>query len=188
MITLESTELAQAHQYFAFTRGRLVDATTGLSEAQWRFKPAPDRWSIQEILEHLAIVHERVFARIRQELPNGRTRPDAFNSQQVDAVVMQKIPDRSITAKAPDFIAPTGVLSPSESLERIFHSYERLSDYLESTPDLRDHVLESPPLRVVTNGEHTLSDGYQWALTLAGHDERHVRQIEEVKADPKYPA
>jgi hypothetical protein len=30
-------------------------------------------------------------------------------------------------------------------------------------------------------------DGYQLILTAAGHEERHVRQIEEVKADPEYP-
>jgi hypothetical protein len=31
-------------------------------------------------------------------------------------------------------------------------------------------------------------DGYQWALTVAAHDQRHVFQILEVKADPNYPA
>ena len=46
--------------------------------------------------------------------------------------------------------------------------------------------MEAPPLRIVTNGEFDTMDGYQWALTAAGHDERHVRQILEVKADPNF--
>jgi hypothetical protein len=188
MITLEATDIEQAHQYFARTLKRVTEATAGLSDAQYRFKSAPDRWSIAEILEHLVIVHERVLARIQEQLPAAPAPPIGFNSRRVDAVIFEKIPDRTIRAKAPDFIEPAGLLSPSQSLDRISHSYERLADYVESGPDIREHVLESPPLRVLTEGAYTLSDGYQWALTAAGHDERHVRQIEELKSHPNYPA
>jgi hypothetical protein len=30
-------------------------------------------------------------------------------------------------------------------------------------------------------------DAYQWLLLLAAHTERHTAQIEEIKADPKFP-
>lgn len=60
--------------------------------------------------------------------------------------------------------------------------------FVASAGGLREHVLEAPPLRIVTNGAFDTMDGYQWALTLAAHDERHVRQILELKADPNYPA
>jgi hypothetical protein len=30
-------------------------------------------------------------------------------------------------------------------------------------------------------------DAYQLILVIAGHTERHVAQIDEVKADPRYP-
>jgi hypothetical protein len=75
-----------------------------------------------------------------------------------------------------------------EALDHIFGNYESLISALESRPDLREHVLDSPPLRVLTNGAHKTMDGYQWALTAAGHDERHVRQILEVKENPNFPA
>jgi hypothetical protein len=188
MTTLVATNLEQARQYFAFTRSRLVEVTAGLSEAQARFKPAADRWSIAEILEHLAVVHERVLARLLGELPQAPAPEPGRDAQMLDALVLEKIPDRSIKAKAPDFIHPTGLVPPEEALDRIFRSYERLSEFLESTPDLREHVMDSPPLRVVTNGAHSTVDGYQWALTAAAHDERHVRQILELKAGAGYPA
>jgi DinB superfamily len=188
MITLEATDIERAHQYFARTLKRVTDATTGLSDAQYRFKSASDRWSIAEILEHLVIVHERVLARIREQLPTAPAPPADFNSRRVDAVVVDKIPDRSIRAKAPDFLEPAGLLTPSQSLDHISGAYERLAEYVGSSPELREHVLESPPLRVLTEGAYSLSDGYQWALTAAGHDERHVRQIEELKSHSKYPA
>jgi hypothetical protein len=43
MTTLESAELDQAREYFLQSRNRVVEVTKGLSDAQWRFKPALDR-------------------------------------------------------------------------------------------------------------------------------------------------
>jgi len=188
MTTLESTDLDQAQQYFNATRSRIIGATTGLSDAQWRFKPSPDRWSIAENLEHMVIVQERVLGPVREQLAQAPAPPAERNAGQVDAIVFEKIPDRSIRAKAPDFVQPTGLWTLPMTLDRVFRNYQRLTEFVESTPDLREHVLESPPLRIVTNGAFTTMDGYQWALTVAAHDERHVRQILELKADPNYPA
>jgi len=43
----------RALAYLESTKKGVVDATKGLSDAQWNFKPAPDRWSIAEVMEHL---------------------------------------------------------------------------------------------------------------------------------------
>src|ERR1051326_4157479 len=104
MATLIANEVEQARQYFAQTRSRVVAATSGLTEAQWRFKPAPERWSIAEIVEHMAIVHGRVLARIMEQLPQGAAPEPGRDSQMMDALVLEKIPDRSIKANAPEFI------------------------------------------------------------------------------------
>jgi hypothetical protein len=188
MTTLEATDLEQASRYFNHTRGRVLAVTAGLSDAQWRFKPAPDCWSIAENLEHMVIVHERVLGPIRERLAQAPAPPADRDHQAIDAIVLQKIPDRSIKAKGPDVIQPAGQWTLPDALDRLVRSYERLAAFVESTPDLREHILEAPPLRIVTNGEFDTMDGYQWALTAAAHDERHVRQILEVKADPNYPA
>jgi uncharacterized damage-inducible protein DinB len=187
MTTLESTDLTQAHQYFAQTRKRVLEVTTGLSDAQWRFKPAPDRWSIAENLEHMVMVQERILGPVREQLAQAPAPPADRDYEQVDRIVIEKIPDRSRKAKAPDHIAPTGQWSLPAALDRLARNYERLAGFVESTPDLREHVLESPPLRFVTNGEFETMDGYQWALVVAAHDQRHVSQILEVQADPNYP-
>lgn len=188
MTTMVATDLEQARQYFAFTRSRLLEATAGLTDEQARFKPAPERWSIAEILEHLAIAHDRVLTRLLEQLPQAPAPEPGRDSQAIDALVLEKIPDRSVKANAPEFAHPKGLVTPAEALDRIFRSRERLTALLESSPGLREHVMDSPPLRITTNGAHGTADGYQWALTAAAHDERHVRQMLEVKADPKYPA
>jgi len=187
MPTVQSTEIDQALEYFERTRQRVLEATTGLSDAQWRFKPAPDRWSIAENLEHMAIVQERVLGPVREQLAQAPAPEAGRNSQLLDRIILEKIPDRSIKAKAPEFLDPTGQWSQPEAMDRLLRNYRRLAAFVESSGDLRRHILEAPPLRIVTNGEFTTMDGYQWALTVAAHDERHVRQILEVQADPNYP-
>ena len=187
MTTLESTDLSQARQYFDQTRKRVLEVTTGLSDAQWRFKPALDRWSIAENLEHMVIVQERVLGPVREQLAQAPAPPADRDYEQVDRIVIQRIPDRSFKAKAPDYIAPAGRWSPPAALDRLARNYERLAAFVESTPDLREHILESAPLRFVTNGEFDTMDAYQWALTVAAHDQRHVAQILEVQADLNYP-
>lgn len=187
MTTMVAADLEQARQYFAFTRRRLEETTTGLTAAQARFKPAPDRWSIAEILEHLAIAHDRILTRVIDQFPQAPAPAPGRDAQTVDALILEKIPSRSKKTTAPEFAQPKGEVAPKDALDRIRQSYQRLTEFLESTPDLREHVLPSPPLNFTTDGAHSTADGYQWALTAAAHDERHVRQMLEVKADPNYP-
>jgi hypothetical protein len=187
MPTLQSTDIDQALGYFDQTRKRIAEVTTGLSGPQWIFKPAADRWSILEILEHMVIVQERVLGPIQTRLAQAPAPPDDRDHQLIDRIVLEKIPDRSIKAKAPDVIEPSGQCSPPAAFDRLARNYARLAAFVESTPDLRAHILEAPPLRVLTNGEYQTMDGYQWALTVAGHDQRHVCQMLEVQADANYP-
>jgi hypothetical protein len=185
---LESTDLEQARQYFGRVRTLAFEVTKGLSEAQWRFKPAAERWSIAEILEHMVVVEDRVLGPVRERLRQAPPPPVDQDCHEVDAIILERIPDRSMRAEAPEMIRPTGLWTLPETIDRLLRNYERLTAFVESTPELREHALESPPLRIVTKGAMDTMDGYQWALTAAAHDERHIRQILEVKDDPNYPA
>ena len=133
------------------------------------------------------IVQERILGPIREQLAQAAAPQADRDYQLLDRIVLERIPDRSIKGKAPDFLQPTGQWSPPAALDRLFHNYKRLTAFVESTHDLREHVLEAPPLRIVTNGAFDTMDGYQWALTVAAHDERHVGQILDVQADENYP-
>jgi len=85
---LTSAELEQAHLYLQQTQNGVVGATKGLSEAQWRFKPAPDRWSIAEIVEHMVVVQERVLGPIRDQLASAPAASAYSDYKQVDAIVI----------------------------------------------------------------------------------------------------
>ncbi len=186
-MALQTNEINQAREYLHRSRNRVLELTKGVSEAQWKFEPAPDRWSIAETLEHIVTVQERLLGPVREQLAQAPPPPAGTDAALIDTIVWEKIPDRSMKVKAPAPLEPTGEWNQAEALARYSRNSERLVEWLESTPDLRNHSWESAPLKVLTNGEFMWMDGYQLILTAAGHEERHARQIEEVKADPQYP-
>jgi hypothetical protein len=161
------------------TRAGVVEATKGLSEAQWKFKPGPDRWSVAEVLEHIALSEDMLFENTSKQVMTAPAGAPDRDHKAGDSFVLKVIPDRSQKAQAPDPLVPTGRWSPQEALDHFLKSRARTVGFLKSTPDLREHVVDSPigqPL-----------DAYQWLLFTSAHSERHTKQILEVKADPNFP-
>ena len=185
---LTAEELDQARLFLQQTQNAVVGATKGLSEAQWKFKPAPDRWSIAENLDHIVIVQERVLGPILGQIANAPPPPADRDYKFVDTIVINQFPNRLTKYSAPEFVRPADQIAPVELLNRLVTNCERLTGCLESTPELRQHALESLPLKAVSKGAYESMDGYQWILAAAAHTERHTKQILEVKADPGYPA
>jgi len=185
---LTSAELDQGKLYLQQTRNGVIGATKGLSDAQWKFKPAPDRWSIAEILEHMVLTQELVLGPVREELAKAPPSAIERDYKQVDTAVVNQMPDRLSKFKAPEFLQPTGRWTPAEALDRLNKNFARLNEYLETTPDLRQHIVDAPPLKAVSKGKYDSMDGYQWILGAAAHTERHTKQMLEVKADANFPA
>ncbi len=153
------------------------------SFAEWRraAEPcalSPDCWSIAEIVEHLAVLEDRVHAVVGRmpEAPAGE--PDRVDSQ-VDEIILVQVPKRSTRIKAPEPVCPSARWRPEESLARFVASRRRTAELLVEAPCLRGHVLPHPVLG--------LWDGYQWILAVAAHSARHTAQILEIKADGGFP-
>jgi hypothetical protein len=182
-----STELDHARLYLQQTQIGVVGATKGLSQAQWKFKPAADRWSIAEIVEHMVVAQELILGPIREQLAKAPVISERDNKH-VDAIVENQIPDRTSKFQAPEILRPTGRWTPAVAMDRLSKNYAQLLEYLEKTPDLRQHAVDAPPLKAVSKGEYETMDGYQWILTAAAHTERHTKQILEVRADANFPA
>jgi hypothetical protein len=184
---LTQAELEQGRLHLDRALISVVEATDGLSEEQWTFKPAPDSWSIAETVEHIAIVQELILGPIAHMLAES---PETVNpdAEQIDAILINQSLDRSVKFRGPEPVMPSGQWGPSTCLERIRHNHGRLIDYLESARGLRLHLLEAAPIKAMSKGQYTTMDGYEWLLAAALHTERHALQMLEVKADPNYPA
>jgi DinB superfamily len=180
--TLTPEERNVALKSLQATHDAFLKSIAGLSEQQWKFKPAPDRWSVAEVSEHIAISESTILALVQGKIMASPAAPekraeDKFTDQQI----LTMIPDRSHKAQAPEFLKPTNRWATREELVAAFEKSRGATiDYVRNTnDDLRDHFGPHPALGTL--------DAYQWILLISAHSERHTKQIEEVKADPNFP-
>ena len=168
-------------QYLTATRDQVIAESAQLSEAQWNFKAAPDRWSVGEVVEHLALTEE--FLRgLQQKTVSGpvATAEQRAATKGKDETILKAIPDRTQKAQAPEPLRPTMKLGSQADVVKAFRERRgKTLDYAgKTTDDLRAHVAESPIGPV---------DAYQWLLFIGAHTERHLAQIREVKATAQFP-
>lgn len=175
---LTQAERDKGDQYLGQTRDGVIAAVKGLSDAQLKFKPAPDRWSVAEVLEHITLVEDGLFQNVTEKVMKAPAGAAGRDVAKTDSMVLAMIPDRSQKRQAPPPFVPNGRWTVAETLDHFQKSRARTVEFLNSTPELRAHVADSPlgPL-----------DAYEWVLFMAAHSERHTKQILEVKADPNFP-
>jgi hypothetical protein len=177
---LTQADRDRALQYLESTKQGVLDATAGLSEAQWNFKPATDRWSVAEVTEHIAAAEDYLMGLVTSQVMKAPARPAGDDVKAIDDMVVAKIPDRSKKAQAPEPLKPTNRFgSPAASLKHFTDARAQTEAFLKTHDDLREHAIDSPMGKKL--------DGYEWILFVAGHSERHTKQINEVKADPNFP-
>ena len=178
--SLTQAERDKALAYLEHTRQGVIDATNGLSPAQWNFKAGPDRWSIAQVAEHIAAAEDFIRGNITEKVMSAPPRPAGEDVASIDEIVIKAIPDRTTKRQAPEPLVPTNRFgSPQGSLKHFVESRAITEDFLKKTPDLREHATDSPLGKKL--------DAYQWVLFISAHSERHTKQILEVKADPNFP-
>ena len=179
-IAQTQAERDSAVQYLEKTRQGVLDATKGLSAAQWNFKPAPDRWSVAEVAEHIAAAEDLLFGSIQEQGMKAPARAAGEDVKAIDAFVLAAIPDRSHKAQAPEPLKPTNrFTTPEATLKHFEESRAKTEEFVKSQQGLRDHASDSPLGKKL--------DPYEWVLFISAHSERHTKQILEVKADPNFP-
>lgn len=172
-------EKDRALQYLESTKKNVLEATKGLSDAQWNFKPAPDRWSVAQVMEHIAAAEDLLRDMTKEKLMAGPAGEAGRDVKKMDEAVLTMVPDRTHKAQAPEPLVPSNRFgSPDGSIKHFLESRSATEDFLKSTAGLRDHVMDSPLGKL---------DGYEFVLFIAAHSERHTKQIDEVRADPNFP-
>lgn len=179
---LSAADRAKLTRYLTDTRDQVLAEASNLSDAQWTFKPGADRWSVGEVVEHLALAEPFIFELHQKTMAAPAPTPEQLTGAQGrDDFIMKAVPDRTKKAQAPEPIRPTS--KPFADRAGVLAAFtERRAKTLDyaskTTADLRGRVMDSPLGPV---------DAYQWLLYIGAHTERHLAQIKEVKADPKFP-
>lgn len=182
--TLTKADRDKAVAELEGSRQAFLDATKGLSDAQWNFKAAPERWSIAQCAQHIAMSENFIFGVVREKVMKSPATPEKRDAVKgKDETLVKMLQDRSHKATAPEPIDPAKQpMAPADSVKLFLDSRAGTIDYMKTTQDdLRDHFFDHPAPAIGT------LDGYQWILLISGHTRRHTLQILEVKTDPNFP-
>ena len=152
----------------------LEDQVSGLSPAQLAFRPSPTAWSILEVVDHLVVVGPIYWKNLQNATPVSAGRVGAMNDVDVLWYGIDRtdreiaLPTEEPSRKLPDL---------QGGLKAYRAQHAELLQYVRTTKDdLRARLVER---------QHC--DAYQWALLISTHEQRHILQIREIKANPKFP-
>lgn len=158
---------------------------SGVSDAQWAWKPTPERWSVGEVARHILISEDYLF---EQAMAAMRSPADAEWESKTGAktALMERVlPDRTRKVQAPEPLNPLGTspMTREQVLSAFRERRARTRQFAETTQlPLREHL---------TKGLFPVFDplnAYQFVLYIPLHNIRHNQQLAEVKATPGYPA
>jgi hypothetical protein len=163
--------------HFAMTEAWLASELAGLSDAQLAFRIAPDSWSVRDVVEHLAIAEPQYW----KQLEDSMTRPlpaTAYTPQATDAGILWYGIDRGNRQRTGEARVPDGRFTTAAEAHAAFVKLRAtMSARAKSTgDDFRGRQLIDGNM-----------DVYQWFLMISTHSQRHILQIREVKAHPRYP-
>jgi DinB superfamily len=166
-------------QYLESTKKAVLESVKGLSEAQWNFKPAPEKWSVAQVMEHIATAEDYIRTMDKEKVMMAPAGDATRDVKKADDGVLMMVPDRSTKVQAPEPLVPANKYgTPEGSIKHFVESRAETEAFLKDTPGMRAHVVDGPLGKM---------DAYEFVLLIAAHTERHTKQINEVKADPNFP-
>ena len=162
--------------HLEMTESWLQSELNGLSEAQLRFRLKPDTWSITDVVEHLSIAEPQYWKQLTDSMKQP---PKTEKLEATDAAILWYGIDRTSRTTTGEARVPTGKVSNvREPLDKFLKLRATMREYATKTADdLRSRKLLDGNM-----------DVYQWFLMISTHSQRHILQIREIKADPKYPS
>lgn len=180
VIPVESAELTRTERerlvaHLRMTESWLLDEVSNLSQTQVDFRPNPKSWSIRDVVEHLVVVGD-IYWDDLQKAVKGPARE--LQLEAGDAQILWYGIDRTHREPAiPPEMPPGRLRDLQAGLKTYRGQHARLVDYIKATKDdLRNRFVE-----------RQRCDAYQWALLISTHEQRHVLQIREIKADAQFP-
>lgn len=179
--TISRKERKTAAGFLRESEKNVMKALGNLSEEQLKFKPGPDKWSVQDCMMHIAASEKMLWGMVEQSIKAAANPEKRSEVKWTDEQVMKNIEDRSTKVKTFPPLEPpnTGYRNIDEAVASFRENRGKLIDYVKSTQeDLRNHVSALPV------GSF---DAYQMILFIGAHSNRHVMQMREVMNDPAFP-
>lgn len=153
-----------------------------LSDEQLKFKPAPERWSVIEVAEHIMMAEGLLFGAVQRAVATAPNPDWEAKTKGKTELLEDVLAGRKGKASAPESIVPSGKISRQDLIAKLKEGRAKTMKFTEETQvPLKAHTMDHPfPIF------GTLS-AYQWLIYIPLHNIRHNKQIAEVMADPNFP-
>lgn len=180
--TLTQAERKYGVDQLTESSDKLLSVLKNLTIVQQNFKPAPDKWSIAEVLEHIAFTEVGLSQIVEQTL---KAPTDSLKRAEIkvsDVQIKKILTNRNGKAQSPEILKPTGKFNSIDEAIKYFDTQRKKNiSFIETTDEnLRDRFWKHPATGVI--------DLYQTILLVSAHCERHTAQIEEIMKDKNFPS
>src|ERR1035437_5394234 len=127
------------------SRKLFLDSVAGLSDAQLNFKPAPERWSIAEVAEHVALSESFIYQAADAAMKSP-AQAKLADPGKMDEKILSAVPNRTAKATAPEPLRPQNKFkSAAEAVAAFKSARDEHIKYLAETQDaLREHFYKNP--------------------------------------------
>jgi hypothetical protein len=164
------------------SRKEFLAAIDGVTEEQWKWKPAPTRWSVGETAEHIVLAEAALFGNVQKAIAAPANPEWETKTKGKTELIVQVMAPRLGKASAPEPIVPSGKMTQAQVRETFEKQHEEIVKFASTTDvALKEHTVEHPFAFFNT------LNAYQWLIYVPLHTERHDKQIAEVKATAGYP-
>ena len=178
---LSKKERKFAADHMKNTKIALQEAVKGLSSGQLNYKTAPDKWSVQDCLYHIAASEKTLWSMLEASMKTPATPEKKKDLKITDEQLLTMIESREKKVKTFAPLEPqnTSYKSLDEALNDFKTTRAAHIKYIKATSeDLRNHFVQM---------SFGMIDCYQLCLMISAHTSRHIAQMNEVKADAGYP-
>jgi uncharacterized small protein (DUF1192 family) len=169
-------KISEIYEANSKIRGKLIEIVLGLTDEQANALPEGEKWSVANLVEHIAIVENsitRISAKLLGEAQaKGAT---AGGEAKISEDFRQKLAwGKDQKFQAPERVHPSGKLTIAESLAKLDenkYALENLRPLFESV-ECSDFKFPHPAFGDIS--------AHEWLALIGGHEMRHIRQIENV--------
>lgn len=164
-------------EYLEETRAAFLMAVAAVPPALRAARPVPGRWTLGEIIDHVAKVESSCVRLLNKKLAEARANglPDETDTTSIMAGFdTGRLLDRTRRIEAPPIVVPTEGATVDEALAALARSRAALRAALVDASGLALATITFPhPALGVLNM-------YHWLLSVGGHDTRHAEQVREL--------
>ncbi|MBI3695321.1 MAG: DinB family protein, partial [Acidobacteria bacterium] len=179
---MTAEERAKVVNWLEESRKEFLAAIDGVSEEQWKWKPAPERWSVAETAEHIVLAEAALFGNVQRAISSPANPAWEEKTKGKTEFIERVMAPRLGKAQAPEPLVPKGGMTPAQVKQRFEKQRADIVKFAAETElALKQYTADHPfPVFGTLNA-------YQWLIYAPLHTMRHDKQIAEVKATAGYP-